>query len=98
MLRLFANAVADFRIFYLDKRLRGLHADLDFVMVHSLLTEYLGETRRQLSNLCRHRAILGVNNNVARFHVGDPGMTNQGRRDGPLVKSLKFQQTSGLRR
>ena len=75
-----------------------MHSDLYFVKVHPLLAKYLGETGSQLPDLRRHRAILSVNNNVARFHIGYTTVTGQGRRDGPFVKSLKFQQAPSLRR
>lgn len=71
---------------------------MDFVKVDPLLTEYLGETGGQLPDLRRHRAVLGVNDDVARFYVGYPAMTRQHRRNGPLVESLKFQQASRLSR
>lgn len=75
----------------------GLHFDLDFGNLATLLQEFAGQTWQHLPQSRGDRAGIGVDNNFPRLAVGHAtGVGQKGRRDF-LKDALQFDQPSGVR-
>ena len=77
MLRSITNGRGRLRLRPSWIRVASLHANFDSGNLRRFKTNKVGKAGRDLPELCRHRAVVGVDNEFPRFEIRHPGAARQ---------------------